>query len=421
MILFQSICSQQFEFKNKRNYLKNNDSKSFVFLSKNYLYKINHKAKLIDSIYFELENNFDNFQLLKNKNYYLINSLGGQVYTSFNRKFNRIDNSFSHKSQILSSLFIYNSILYRFGGYGYFDSRNFITFFSEETMEWEVLKTNSKVFPPGLYNNKFFIHMDALYVFGGYTLDNNNREKPINNKEFWKFSFKNQNWTKIGSSPLFSDTQQNSFDFYDNGKFYFENNGLLNIIDVNKNNISQFEKIKILDKTDFRSPAFKLNDTIYFIGDTPNSENTKSLIYNIPIKNLVPNTVVNIQKSYTNLLPIIFLILCLIFLFKMKNIFKRELKIKNNKMSYGFKNIRLLEIEMKFFYKLINQSKVSNNELLEFINSNIDISQKTRIKNETINSLNIKLEIISSGNYIINKVSSDQDKRYFFYTLTENN
>ena len=108
MILFQSICSQQFEFKNKRNYLKNNDSKSFVFLSKNYLYKINHKAKLIDSIYFELENNFDNFQLLKNKNYYLINSLGGQVYTSFNRKFNRIDNSFSHKSQILSSLFIYN-------------------------------------------------------------------------------------------------------------------------------------------------------------------------------------------------------------------------------------------------------------------------------------------------------------------------
>ena len=76
---------------------------------------------------------------------------------------------------------------------------------------------------------------------------------------------------------------------------------------------------------------------------------------------------------------------------------------------------------MKFFYKLINKSKVSNNELLEFINSNIDISQKTRIKNETINSLNIKLEIISSGNYIINKVSSDQDKRYFFYTLTENN
>ena len=105
----------------------------------------------------------------------------------------------------------------------------------------------------------------------------------------------------------------------------------------------------------------------------------------------------------------------------MKNIFKRELKIKNNKMSYGFKNIRLLEIEMKFFYKLINQSKVSNNELLEFINSNIDISQKTRIKNETINSLNIKLEIISSRNYIINKVSSDQDKRYFFYTLTKNN
>ena len=288
-------------------------------------------------------------------------------------------------------------------------------------MEWEVLKTNSKVFPPGLHNNKFFIHMDALYVFGGSTLENNNREKSINNKEYWKFSFKNQNWTKIGSSPLFSDTKQNNFDFYDDGKFYFENNGLLNIIDVDKNKISQFEKIKLLDKTDFSSPAFKLNDTIYFIGDTPNSENSKNLIYNIPIKNLIPNTVVNIQKSYTYLLSIVFLIVCLIILFKIKNIFKRELKIKNNKMSYGFKNTRLLEIEMKFFNKLINQNKVSNNELLDFINSNIDVSQKTRIKNETINSLNIKLEIISSGNYIINKVSSNQDKRYFFYTLIENN
>ena len=129
------MFSQQYEFKKKRNYLKNNDSKSFVFLSKNYLYKINHKAKLIDSIYFEFEKNFDNYQLLQNKNYYLVNSLGGQVYKSSNKKFNRIDNSFSHKNQILSSLFIYDSIIYRFGGYGYFDSRNFITYFSEETME----------------------------------------------------------------------------------------------------------------------------------------------------------------------------------------------------------------------------------------------------------------------------------------------
>ena len=40
------------------------------------------------------------------------------------------------------------------------------------------------------------------------------------------------------------------------------------------------------------------------------------------------------------------------------------------------------------------------------------VYQKTRIKNETIISLNIKLEILSNGKFIIKKNTSDHDKRY---------
>jgi len=186
---YQLAYSQEIKVEEFSNFLKNNNSKLFVFLSGNYLTKINPKAELIDSIYFDVENKFDTYQLLYNKDYYLINSLGGQVYKSHNKKFKRIDNSFTHKNQILSSIFIYDNIIYRFGGYGYFDSKNFITYFSNETLEWEVLKTNSIIFPSGLFNNKFFIHKDALYVLGGYTIDKNNRETQIENKEYWKFSF----------------------------------------------------------------------------------------------------------------------------------------------------------------------------------------------------------------------------------------
>jgi len=107
----------------------------------------------------------------------------------------------------------------------------------------------------------------------------------------------------------------------------------------------------------------------------------------------------------------------LMFLYSKRNIFERKLKILNSKINYGLKNITLNDLEIKFFEKLIDFKKVNNNELLNFVNSNIDISQKTRIKNETINSLNIKLEILSNGKFIIKKNPSDNDKRYYSYQL----
>ena len=417
---YQLAYSQEIKVEEFSNFLKNNNSKLFVFLSGNYLTKINPKAELIDSIYFDVENKFDTYQLLYNKDYYLINSLGGQVYKSYNKKFKRIDNSFTHKNQILSSIFIYDNIIYRFGGYGYFDSKNFITYFSNETLEWEVLKTNSIIFPSGLFNNKFFIHKDALYVLGGYTIDKNNRETQIENKEYWKFSFLDKNWIKIGESSMFSGSKQNIFDFYDDGKFYFQNNGFLNMLDIEKNDITQYETIKLLDKTNFNYPAFKLNDTIYFIGNSPNSENSKRFIYKFPIKNLAINKVTNIKMNSSNFFTAIFLIVLLMFLYSKRNIFERKLKILNSKINYGLKNITLNDLEIKFFEKLIDFKKVNNNELLNFVNSNIDISQKTRIKNKTIISLNIKLEILSNGKFIIKKNPSDHDKRYYSYQLRKN-
>ena len=76
-LTYQLAYSQEIKVEEFSNFLKNNNSKLFVFLSGNYLTKINHKAELIDSIYFDVENKFDTYQLLYNKDYYLINSLGG--------------------------------------------------------------------------------------------------------------------------------------------------------------------------------------------------------------------------------------------------------------------------------------------------------------------------------------------------------
>ena len=86
-------------------------------------------------------------------------------------------------------------------------------------------------------------------------------------------------------------------------------------------------------------------------------------------------------------------------------------------MSYGFRKINILEDEQKFLDILIKNELVDNSSLLSALDSEIDNSQKTRIKNQIINSLNIKLQILTNNRFLIDKNISKNDKRYSFYQL----
>ena len=86
-------------------------------------------------------------------------------------------------------------------------------------------------------------------------------------------------------------------------------------------------------------------------------------------------------------------------------------------MSYGFRKINILEDEQKFLDILIKNELVDNSSLLSAVDSEIDNSQKTRIKNQIINSLNIKLQILTNNRFLIDKNVSKNDKRYSFYQL----
>jgi hypothetical protein len=67
---------------------------------------------------------------------------------------------------------------------------------------------------------------------------------------------------------------------------------------------------------------------------------------------------------------------------------------------------------------LMKNELVDNSSLLSAVNSEIDNSQKTRIKNQTIYDLNIKLQILTNNKFVISKNVSKNDKRYSFYKLT---
>jgi len=68
----------------------------------------------------------------------------------------------------------------------------------------------------------------------------------------------------------------------------------------------------------------------------------------------------------------------------------------------------------------LNSNELDNAELVSLIGSNIDGSQKSRIKNSTIDSLNLKISFITNSKFQIKKNSSSNDRRYYSYKLLEN-
>ena len=66
--------------------------------------------------------------------------------------------------QIESSSFIYKENIYKYGGYGFWSDRDFITQFDLTTYEWELVPfSNSKTKPKGSHKSIIKVVGDDLY------------------------------------------------------------------------------------------------------------------------------------------------------------------------------------------------------------------------------------------------------------------
>ena len=105
--------------------------------------------------------------------------------------------------QFGSTVFKYNSEIYRYGGYGFFSSRDFIVKYDFSTNEWEsIIITNNEV-PKGRYDISFLLNKDKLIIMGGDGVDPLNRQNRISLNDSWQFSFKNMRWNKVASDEYF--------------------------------------------------------------------------------------------------------------------------------------------------------------------------------------------------------------------------
>ena len=422
-LLTTSLVSQEINI--PENITKSyNDHQYIYFFTKNNYFKVDVASYNISKPIEFNNNGFDinNFTPIKiNDVFYFVQNVGGLVLELNKNDLKRIDNSFNHKMQIASTIFRYNNEIYRYGGYGYFSAREFIVKFDFETNEWESVKVNGELIPPARFSNAFSIDENNLTIIGGTTVDRYNREKRIRLTDMWQFSFEELKWSFLLDSEEIQPIDYEAFKF--DNKIFFREGNYLKSLNLDSFELSNNNLTNALLKVSKRFKIHYFDGSFHFVVDRNNGERvlisrTKKELLGTPkfLKSLENKNLL----SFNNLIITGLLLFVIITIFFLRRYFNSVI-LKTNKIKYRNKTVFISEEEylvLKEFFR--NQNSLENNILQNLVNKDqYERSHNVRRKNNLINTLNSKFQILfnnNSFNYIDTK-NSDFDKRYKRYFL----
>ena len=401
-----------------------NDHQYIYFFTKNNYFKVDVASYNISKPIEFNNNGFDinNFTPIKiNDVFYFVQNVGGLVLELNKNDLKRIDNSFNHKMQITSTIFRYNNEIYRYGGYGYFSAREFIVKFDFETNEWESVKVNGELIPPARFSNAFSIDENNLTIIGGTTVDRYNREKRFHLTDMWQFSFEELKWSFLLDSEEIQPIDYEAFKF--DNKIFFREGNYLKSLNLDSFELSNNNLTNALLKVSKRFKIHYFDGSFHFVVDRNNGERvlisrTKKELLGTPkfLKSLENKNLL----SFNNLIITGLLLFVIITIFFLRRYFNSVI-LKTNKIKYRNKTVFISEEEylvLKEFFR--NQNSLENNILQNLVNKDqYERSHNVRRKNNLINTLNSKFQILfnnNSFNYIDTK-NSDFDKRYKRYFL----
>ena len=359
------------------------------------------------------------FILQKDGDHKLVSIGGGGVYESVNDTLAKIDNSFNHRMTHSSAVFSHNDTIFKFGGYGYWNSRNFITYFDKKTKEWEYFNTKTILTPPGVSQINYSLIGNDFYFSQGWKTITGAKVSRVPNKEIWKFSFKDRKWSNFGLSEL---------PLYDTSIKIDDNNFLAKTIDgsyikvnFNENNYNFFDTSQTSFNFNNNNNSVIVNDTIYQL-----SKN--NLIIKSPLEEILftSNAVDSSNKSiylrsleFFNKLGLTtfslfgLIIISLIFLKYRRN---QRPRIDELGLRYKGVNYKLNKFETQMIRCVLNQKEVPSQLFYDIVeNSELSYPQNNKIKNDTIKKLNDKLVKILNIKDFIQSKKLEEDGRVLVY------
>ena len=389
-------------------------------------YSLESDYKLLSSKEIKNSNNIDLRKFKFVNQHQLSSNLGGKIFEFKGDSLVRIDNSYEHKLQLSSLEFIRNDTIFRYGGYGFFENRNFFTYYDRKINSWEFLNIKGDIIPEELSNFLYYITKDNIYILGGNVIDKFNNDIIHKNYNSYKFDFKTKKWKYLGKLNNYLSKNLtislNSDTFYS----FSKQNGNILKININSNLIEEFYKDPTIKKiqSSFFKPFFH-NDKLHFF----NYENNKLNYNSISIKDfessLIKKDSGNIYKnSYWVLILICLSFIVIVFsiIIIVKKTINKIIKI-NGLYFFNFKKLTFRGKEEILFNVIYdhsrNNKKVDNRTITEiFYDEHLNYGTINRRKNESINKLNDKFKILlKTTKDIILREQSEIDKREIFYSI----
>ena len=148
--------------------------------------------------------------IARNKGRTFINPMGtGKLYEIKKREYGysteRIDSTIHSGVNFFSKSFFVRDTLYQFGGLGFWTIRGIMTFFSQQTNQWELVQSNISV--PSFFDNNqdatIHVYNNAqapkLYLTNSYYYYKYPQSFDLASKDTcYAFDFNTKNWTKLG-------------------------------------------------------------------------------------------------------------------------------------------------------------------------------------------------------------------------------
>ncbi len=361
-----------------------------------------------------------------NGNLYFLGKMSGQVYTIKENELVRLDQTPDHRLNINSNIFTNNDTIFKFGGYGYWSQRNFITYFDPPTKEWQLYSTSPNSSPIiGLYNGVHIKNKEGIFFFGGKTINESNRLKSFINKQVIYFNFKTKIFSNIGESLMDFDFE--NYLVKDDQFIYFKKENKIYQVDPQNNLIKTYKSPNKLwtvsNKKDFN--IYKNGKYFIRINDNYNKKNlytvlTKDEFVGKPIGSF------QLYKKDFNFVKIVYLIsivllLIIIYFIIREAIIKKRIEL--NSLGLILKKVQysLEKQEIDILKILIQSKQIDTKSVLSIVeNRELTYSHNIRIKDKKIQDLNLKIKTIFNLNQMpIIEIRSSNDRRIKIFVIDQ--
>ena len=352
---------------------------------------------------------------------------GGKVYAFENDSLVRIDRSDIVHWQSFSSLFNRNDSIYKYGGYGYWTTSNALTYLNPISKGWEVISFKSKEVPQSAYNQIHHLSKSDLFIFGGYHVNDHDRLNYVPVNDVWSYHFKSKNWRYLGECDIndIASYKKIKGDFKETFEVFNTQKGLIKI-DPHNNSVSYYTENPIYYNVAINQklPLYKHKGFYYYY-----NSNDQDLVLTkiaeskfVPIETNSGTLFVNKTNKYLLLTTSVLLIFSFGFiwwLLKKRKNKKKTLLVFEHKISLNKKETFLEPAEYLILKTLIVRTALESAQLLALIyNESLTKSHNEKIKNNLIESLNLKLSYVLEGEQTpIVSEKSLEDKRIRVYSL----